>query len=56
MAPRVVHGPDGNLFRQEYIDFLGTGAEMELFCGLPEQELRLTVKKMLLNSCLDWLF
>ena len=23
-----------NLFRREYIDFLGTGAEMELFRGL----------------------
>ena len=32
-----------NLFRQEYIDLLGTGAEMELFRGLPEQEFRLTV-------------
>ena len=34
-----------NLFRQEYINFLGTGAGMELFCGLPEQEqeVRLTV-------------
>ena len=40
-----------NLFRQEYIDFLGTG--MELFCGLPEQEIRLTVLKMLQNICLD---
>ena len=32
-----------NLFRQEYIDFSGTGAGMELFYGLPEQKLRLTV-------------
>ena len=34
-----------NFFRQEYIDFLGTGAGMELFCGSPEQaqEFRLTV-------------
>ena len=34
-----------NLFRQESIDFLGTGTEIELFCGLPEQEqeFRLTV-------------
>ena len=31
------------LFRQEYIDFLGTGAGMELFCSLPEQEFQLTV-------------
>ena len=45
-----------NSFRQEYIDFLGTGAGMELFCGLPEQEFRLTVLKMLQNSCLDCLF
>ena len=47
-----------NLFRQEYVDFLGTGAEMELFCGLPEQEqeFRLTVLKMLQNSCPDCLF
>ena len=47
-----------NLFRQEYIDFLGTGAGMELCCGLPgqEQEFRLTVLKMLQNSCLDCLF
>ena len=35
-----------NLFRQEYIDFLGTGAGMKLFCGLPEQEFR---KKKLVN-------
>ena len=26
-----------NLFRQEYTDFLGTGAGMEYFCGLPEK-------------------
>ena len=47
-----------NLFLQEYIDFLGTAAGMELFCGLPEQkqEFRLTVLKMLQNSCLDCLF
>ena len=47
-----------NLFRQEYINFLGTGAGMERFCGLPEQEqeFRLTVLKMLQNSCLDCLF
>ena len=47
-----------NLFRQEYIDFLGTGAGMELFCGLPEKEhkFRLTVLKMLQNSCLHCLF
>ena len=34
-----------NFFRQEYKDFLGTGAGMELFCDLPEQEqeFRLTV-------------
>ena len=31
-----------NLLRQEYIDFFGTGAGMELFCDLPEQEFRLT--------------
>ena len=34
-----------NLFRQEFIDLLGTGAGMELFCGLQEQEFRLTVSK-----------
>ena len=36
--------PNRNLFRQECIDFLGTVAEMELFCGLleQEQEFRLT--------------
>ena len=47
-----------NLFRQEYVDFLGTRAGMELFCGLPEQEQEfwLTVLKMLQNSCLDCLF
>ena len=45
-----------NLFRQEYIDFLGTGAGMELFSGLPEQEFPLTVLKILQNSCLDCLF
>ena len=47
-----------NLFPQEYINFLGTGAGMERFCGLPEQEqeFRLTVLKMLQNSCLDCLF
>ena len=34
-----------NLFRQECIGFLGTGAGMKLLCGLPEQEqeFRLTV-------------
>ena len=33
------------MFRQEYVDFLGTGAGMELFCDLSEQEqkFRLTV-------------
>ena len=47
-----------NLFRQEYVDFLRTGAGMELFCSLPEQEqeFRLTVLKMLQNFCLDCLF
>ena len=45
-----------NFFRQEYIDFLGTGAGMELFCGLPEQEFRLIVLKILQNSCLDCSF
>ena len=32
-----------NFFRQECIDFFETGAGMEHFCGLPEQEFRLTV-------------
>ena len=45
-----------NLFLQEYVDFLGTGGGMELFCGLQGQEFRLTVKKMLRSSCLDCLF
>ena len=40
-----------NVFRQEYIDFLVTGTGMELFWGLPEQKFRLTVLKMLQNSC-----
>ena len=36
-----------NFFRQEYINFLGTGTGMELFLWLTEQkqEFRLTGKK-----------
>ena len=56
--PELSMDRNRNLFRQEYIEILGTGAGMELFCGLLEleQEFRLTVKKMLWNSCLDCSF
>ena len=39
-APELSMDRNRNLFRQVYIDFLGTGAGMELFCGLQEQEFR----------------
>ena len=42
-APDLSMDRNRNLFRQEYTDFLGTGAGIELFCRLPEQEFRLTV-------------
>ena len=42
-SPELSMDRNRNLFRQEYINFFETGAGMELFCGLPEQEFRLTV-------------